>query len=165
MADFRRPSSSMAYDDDEILDRMMPGLPDVPDYPVGLRFTISDRVLELCDTDGDCGPGDTIRFALMGEAASVERKIDGCRIEIEIAFLALGEGTLTELDPMDRPCLCLLDTELEKLDLDDAAERGDLIHMCGEARVDATNDPRYGDRTVTLQITDLQCVEDEDAEG
>lgn len=63
-------------------------------------------------------------------------------------------------------CLCLTEQELEKLDLDDECEVGDMIHLFAMARVTSIskNDTGTGTKCrIELAVTDL-AVEDEDDE-
>ena len=163
MAGFRQ-MADMAYSDDEILDRRMPQRPEPPEYPTELSFSVSQEVVERCGGEGECRPGDTVRFAAMAEATAMSRKIDGCRIEVELTMLSLGDGQLTDLDEGERPMLCLLDGTMERLDLDDEAQSGDLLHLIGTVRVESADESRYSaGRRLTLQIVEM-CVEDEDQE-
>jgi hypothetical protein len=64
-------------------------------------------------------------------------------------------------------CICLTEVELEKLNLDDDCEVGDMIHISGMARVTSIskNETDAGcNCRVELSITDL-AVEDEDLEA
>jgi hypothetical protein len=164
MAGFRQ-HASMAYSDDEILDQMRPSMPEPREYPGGLSFTISAEDVERCGGEGECRPGDVIDFAMMIQASAVERKIDGCRIEGQIMMLSLGDNPLVEMpDDGMRPCICLLDGDMERLDLDDDAASGDLLHLIGRARVEATNESQYSSgKRATFQIIEAS-VEDEDQE-
>lgn len=73
-------------------------------------------------------------------------------------------------DPGDYPpglCLCLDENDLEKLDLDDNVEAGDLIHLFAMAKVTSVHqNDRDGTKScrVELQIMFLG-VEDEDMES
>lgn len=63
-------------------------------------------------------------------------------------------------------CICLTEAELEKLDLDDDAQIGDMIHGFFMARVTSIskNDNGAGAKCrIELAITDL-ALEDEDTE-
>ena len=64
-------------------------------------------------------------------------------------------------------CICLTEVELEKLNLDDDCEVGDMIHISGMARVTSIskNETDNGCHCrVELAITDL-AVEDESTEA
>lgn len=63
-------------------------------------------------------------------------------------------------------CLCLTETELEKLDLEEECEIGDVIHLFALAKVTSVSKQDSGDGPkcrIELAITDL-AVEDEDNE-
>jgi hypothetical protein len=156
-----RQMSSMELDDDEKIDRMF-GTPEgLPDYPPGLQFTIDKADLgKFCD--GECSPGMTLRFAAMGNATSVYRSVDSVRIEVELREMAGEDGKFVEMDRP--PSICLCGPELEKLDLDEECERGDMIHIIGTARVESLSSPAYGGDMVGLQIVEM-CVEDESEES
>ena len=64
-------------------------------------------------------------------------------------------------------CISLCDNEIDKLDLEDDCEIGDLLHMHCLAKVTAIskNEMESGSRTrIELQIIGISC-EDEDAEN
>ena len=63
-------------------------------------------------------------------------------------------------------CICLTEVELEKLDLEDDCEVGDLVHLFCMAKVTSVskNDTGRGPKCrVELAITDME-VENEDTE-
>lgn len=63
-------------------------------------------------------------------------------------------------------CLCLTETELDKLDLEEECEVGDMIHLFAMARVTSISKQDTGDGPrcrIELAITDM-AVEDEDTE-
>lgn len=161
MAELRQ-MADFEYDDDDKLDHML-GMPAVepPDYPSGMKFTLTSVDLAKICT-GDCSPGMTLNFAAMGTAMSVEHTLEGCRIEVELSQMAGEDGKFTDLDMP--PFVCLCGPELAKLDLDEDCERGDTIHLIGMARVERTSQPQYGGDSVTLQITQAY-IEDESGES
>jgi hypothetical protein len=164
MAGFRQPLASVEYSDDEKFDRIMDQSkagPDQPDYPPGLQFTISREDLgKFCE--GDCAPGMTLRFAAMGTATSVMRDMDGCRIEVELGEMAGDDGKFVKMD--SPPSVCLCGPEMEKIDLEEDCERGDMLHLIGTARVERTTSHEFGGDMVSLQIIEL-AVEDESEEN
>lgn len=163
-----RKFASMAHSDDELFDmaKARAGIndSDIPEYPPGLRFTVRECCFERLGIDGAVQPGATVKFAAMARATSVNRRTDGCRIEAQIDMLSLDEGQFAELEEGMQPSICLNENDHERLDLDDDAEKGDLLHIIGSARVDSTDDPSWGDKSVTFQITDA-TVESESQES
>jgi hypothetical protein len=166
MAGMRR-FASMAHSDDELFDmaKARAGISndDVPEYPPGMRFTIHEADFEALGI-GDVQPGANVRFAAFARATSVNRRTDGCRIEAQIEMLSLDEGEFVDLEEEMRPSICLNEHDHERLDLDEEAQRGDMLHLIGTARVESTDDNRYMGRSVSLQIIEAD-VEDEDQEG
>lgn len=151
----------MEYDDDELLDRMAPEY-EPPTHPLGLQFQIDEADLKKAAGE-DGKPGDTLRFSSMAEVTSIYRGEEGSRIELELRLFAGEDGDFFELTRTG--CICFCAPELEKLDLDDDCELGDLIHLIGEARlVSVSNHPMMGD-IACLQITDLTYAEDESTES
>ena len=152
---------SMAYDDDEMLDRMIGPDFTPPEHPPGLMFSISKDDLEKAGAVGG-DPDDTMRFSAMCEVTSVFRGRQDCRIELEMTMFAGEDGKFFDLSQPAHICLC--GPELEKLELDDDAERGDMIHLIGTARMGSSSDTEWGGQTTMLQITELTC-EDESNEA
>lgn len=156
-----RQMASLEYTDEEKFDRMFPEMPEPEIYPSGLMLMIDKADLgKLCD--GECAPGMTLRFAAMGTATSVYRDSDSVRIEVELGQMAGENGQFAEMDRP--PSICLCGPEMEKLDLAEECERGDMIHIIGSARVQSVSSPSYGGDMVGLQITEM-CVEDESEEN
>lgn len=60
-------------------------------------------------------------------------------------------------------CIALTNEELEKLDLDDDCEVGDLLHMICMAKVTSVNKNEGGCR-IEMQIFDIETLEDENTE-
>ena len=90
------PMVSMELDDESKLDAVMPmPMPDKPDYPWGLRISLTEEELEKLDLDHkDAQVGGV--FHLHGLAritsVSVNKNTDGkesCRIEAQIEDLAI----------------------------------------------------------------------------
>lgn len=155
-----RRFTPLAYDDDEILDRLAMKLPEPPEYPSGLQFRLSmDDLGKICD--GECAPGMMLQFAAMGEATSVYRDMDDCRIEVELSQMAGPDGHFVDMDMP--PSISLTGAELGKLDLDDDCERGDTIHIIGHARVESMSSSEFSEG-ITLQIVEAE-IEDESEEG
>lgn len=156
-----RRLASLEYTDDEKIDRLIGPEPKAPDYPEGLSFSLGrDDLGKICE--GPCEPGMTLQFMAMGEALSVYRGTDEIRIEVEFCMMAGADGKFAEMD--QPPCICLCGSELEKLDLADDAEKGDMIHIIGTAKIVSTSSPRYGEDGVSLQIVEA-AIEDESTEG
>lgn len=157
----------MAHDDDQLYDmaKARAGIDDsdLPEYPSGLRFTVMECCFERLGID-TMEPGATVKFAAMARATSVNQRIDGCRIEAEIDMLSLDGGQLAELDEGARPSISLDENDHARLDIEQGCERGDMLHLMGEARVEAVDDNRWMGRSVTLQITAAD-VESEDGEA
>ena len=136
---------------------------DLPEYPPGCKFTVRESSFEALGIE-DPKPGATIEFAAMARVTSTSLEIDGCRIELEIDMLKLGEGEFAELDEGAKPCICLDENDHERLDLDEhTAQKGHLLHLMGEAQVVKVDDNAYMGGSVTLQIM-RATVEDEDEE-
>jgi hypothetical protein len=156
-----RSLAPMEYSDDEKWDRMSG--PDVspPDYPPGLQFSIcQDDLTEAGAEDGE--PGDTMRFAAMGEVTSIFKGREDCRIEIQIGEFAGDDGKFFDLS---EPCyISLCSAELDKMGLDADCERGDMIHLIGEARLENMSSSSYGGERCMLQVTHL-TFEDESEEN
>lgn len=154
---------SLAHDDEDKYD-LGKGMPDsweAPDYPTGCSFSLSAADLAKAKAEGG-EPGDSMRFSAMGEATSIFKSLDGCRIEIEIGSFAGDDGKFFELE--SSTCICLTQSELEKMDLDAGCERGDTIHLIGTARMESASSTEYGGDRVCLQITEL-TFEDESEES
>jgi hypothetical protein len=156
--------TSMALDDDQIYDLCKGTVEgyEPPEYPNRLQFSMSAEDFAKADAEGG-DPGDTMRFSAMAEVTSVMRGIDDSRIELEISMFAGEDGKFFDLTMP--PCICLCGPELEKLGLDDDAERGDLLHLTGMLRMESVSDNEWSGRRVSLQITDLAFVENESDES
>ena len=90
-----RPLTSMEYDDEDSLDACCPmPMPCKPDYPYGLRITLTDKELEKLKIDhADAFVGGTFHGHFMARVTSVsadensDRK--SCRLEAQIEDLAI----------------------------------------------------------------------------
>ncbi len=60
-------------------------------------------------------------------------------------------------------CISLTHEELDKLDLEDDCEIGDLLHMVCMARVKSVNKNESGCR-IEMEIFDIETLEDENTE-
>lgn len=164
-----RKFTSLAHDDEQLWDmakaRAGLGGDDLPEYPPGLRFTVRECCFERLGIDGTVQPGATVKFAAMARATSVNRRTDGCRVEAEIDMLALDDGEFADLEEGMRPSICLNEADHERLDIEDTAERGDLLHLQGTVRVESTDDPSWGDKSITFQILEGMVAEIEDGEA
>ena len=90
----------MEMDDDEKLDRAIPDMPSKPDYPWGLRISLTEKELKKLELDADCDIGDMIDLRAFAVVTSVSKnKMDGgeecCRVELQIQKLAV-ENEMTE---------------------------------------------------------------------
>ena len=61
-------------------------------------------------------------------------------------------------------CICFTGAELAKVELSDNAERGDMIHLIGTARLESRSDNEFGGKSACLQVLELS-YEDESAES
>lgn len=129
-----RKLKSMEYDDFEKYDfsrKMSAGMPEPPDYPYGLNFSLKREDLEKAGGDPKAKPGATMPFSAIGEVTSCHESEDSCRIEVEFMEFAGSDG---EFFALERPTsICLQKPELDKLDLDADCDIGDMIHLVGEA--------------------------------
>jgi hypothetical protein len=91
------PWSSMVSlelsDDDKIDTACPPALADVPDYPWGMRITLTHRELEKIGKEADCRPGDMLEFRAVARVIGVYRN-DGPmgpedRVELQIEQMAV----------------------------------------------------------------------------
>lgn len=159
-----RQLKSVAYDDEELYDRSRGMPPDYepPEYPCGLCFSVSKA--DLAKAGGDGGePGATMRFSAMGEVTNTFQGIKECRIEVELSQFAGEDGKFFELEHPAH--ICFQGPELEKVEMSDNAERGDMVHLIGTARLESISDQEYADGPMaSLQITEL-TYEDESAES
>jgi hypothetical protein len=151
----------MSYSDDELYDRQSPEW-EPPMHPPGLMFSLAATDLEQAGCDGG-DPGDSCRFSAMGEVTSIFKGTKDCRIEIELQQFAGEDGKFFDLSEPASICLC--GPELEKMELEADCERGDLIHLIGEARLESQSSTEFGGDRCTLQITHLAAVEDESTES
>jgi hypothetical protein len=91
-----RVMKSMELDDEDKLDTAMPiAMPDKPDYPYGLRITLTDKELAKLDLDHkDAEVGGTVHLFAMARITSVSENNTGngdkcCRIELQIEDLGI----------------------------------------------------------------------------
>jgi hypothetical protein len=97
----------MELSDDEKIDREMPGAtPSKPDYPWGLRISLTEKELEKLDLDCDeCEDGDMVDLRAFAVVTSKSTEThDGkrtCRIELQIQKLAV-ENEMTEDEDEDK---------------------------------------------------------------
>ena len=91
-----RVMNSMELDDEDKLDTAMPiAMWNKPDYPYGLRITLTDKELQKLDLDhADAEVGGTIHGFFMARITSVsENEVNGgekcCRIELQIENLGI----------------------------------------------------------------------------
>ena len=84
----------MEMDDDEKLDRAIPEMPLAPDYPWGLRISLTEKELEKLGLDADCDIGDMIDLRAFAVVTSVSKNkstegADSCRVELQIEKMAV----------------------------------------------------------------------------
>jgi hypothetical protein len=154
---------SMAHDDEQLYDlaKGMPADYEPPEYPTGLQFSVTKEDLEKAGGEGG-EPNATMRFSAMGKVTSTFKDRENCRIEVELTEFAGEDGKFFELSRTTT--ICFQGPELEKVELSDNAERGDMIHLIGTARVESVaSHEAFGDMA-TLQVTELN-YEDESAES
>lgn len=86
---------SMELADEDKLDTLMPiAMPDKPDFPYGLRITLTEKELEKLDLDiGDASVGGVFHLHGLARITSVSCEQreghDCCRIEAQIEDLAI----------------------------------------------------------------------------
>jgi len=89
------PMVSMELDDEDKLDAVMPiAMPSRPDFPYGLRISLTEKELDKLELDPeDAVVGGTIHGHFMGRITSVnvtkENDRTCCRIEVQIEDLAI----------------------------------------------------------------------------
>ncbi len=162
-----RALRSVEYDDSEKYDRaraMVAGPMSVepPDYPPGLCFSMTMGDLEKAGGEGGM-PDETMRFSAMGEVTNTFVGREDCRIEVELTQFAGDDGKFFELS--QPACICFTAAELEKVDMSNDAERGDMLHIIGTARLESKTDSEFMGQMACLQITELNYVEDESEES
>ena len=156
-----RSLSDVGYSEDEIYDRMAGPDFSPPDYPPGLQFSLTSEDLAQAGCE-DGEPGDTCRFAAMGEVTSVFKGRDDCRIELQLGEFAGEDGKFFDLSEPAYISLC--GPELEKMGLEADCERGDTIHLIGEARMESCSSTEFGGDRCMLQVTHLSYAENESDE-
>jgi hypothetical protein len=159
-----RDLKSVAYDDEEMWD-MAKGMGpsyEPPEYPCGLCLSVSQEDLAKAGAE-EGEPGDTMTFSAMGEVTNTFRGIKDCRIEVELTEFAGEDGKFFDLSSPAH--ICFQGPELEKVEMSDNAERGDTVHLIGEARLESLSDDELGDvKMARLQIVRM-TYEDESAES
>lgn len=95
---------NMELADDDKLDMVCPpALEDMPDYPYGLRITLTHRECEKLDLEPDCCVGDVIDLRCFARVTSISsNETTGgpeCRIELQITDMACEN----EMDEEDMP--------------------------------------------------------------
>lgn len=76
----------LAYDDEEMIDNTMPSMPDRPEYPYGMRISLTGRELELM---GLALPktGDMLDLRAMACVRSVSDDGSTQRVECQLEML------------------------------------------------------------------------------
>lgn len=149
----------MAYDDEEILDRLIGPEGKIPDYPPGLCFSLSGDTIKAIGAEG-IKPDDSMRFSAMGEVTSVYVGREDCRIELQVSHFAGPDGKFQELEMPSHLCLC--GPELNKMELEADCERGDTIHLIGEARLEGKSDTEWAGEQYSFQVTKLTYEDESD---
>jgi len=85
---------SMELADEDKLDAVQPiPMPDKPDFPYGLRISLTDKELTKLGVEADCEIGDYIDLRAFARVTSVSANETGdgkcCRVELQIEQLAL----------------------------------------------------------------------------
>lgn len=96
------PLVDMELDDEDKLDTCMPIACDRPDYPYGLRISLTEKELAKLGLDADCEIGDMIDMRCFGSVTSVSMN-DGehgksVRIEIQIEKMAVEDESTEAMD-------------------------------------------------------------------
>lgn len=91
-----RKMVSMELDDEDKLDGRQPiPMPNKPDYPYGLRISLTHSELEKLGLEPDCDVGDTVHMVAMGRVTSISisegEDNSNCRVEIQIEKLAVED--------------------------------------------------------------------------
>ena len=86
--------TDMSLTDDEKLDTVMPiRMADKPEYPCGLRISLSENELTKLGLEGDCEIGDTIDLRALAKVTSVSANETEtgrfCRVELQIEQMAV----------------------------------------------------------------------------
>ena len=89
----------MELDDEDKLDAVMPIPTEAPEYPFGLRISLTHRELEKLGLSCDCEIGDVIDLRAFAVVTSVSMSENHARVELQIEKLAV-ENEMTE-DPDD----------------------------------------------------------------
>jgi hypothetical protein len=89
-----RHMTDMELDDDDKLDAAMPAMAMRPDYPYGLRISLTEKDLAKMGLDHEeAEVGGTVHIFGMAEITSVSKTDDGngkcCRIEMQIQKLGV----------------------------------------------------------------------------
>ncbi len=158
-----RQLHDMAHDDDDLYDLSRGMGPDYepPEYPGGLCFSLCASDMKSADCEG-AKPGAVMRFSMMGEVTSIFQGTDNCRVELKVEQFAGEDGKFLDLT---EPChICLEDGQLMKMGLEADCERGDTIHLIGEACVQSRSDTEYGGERCMFQVTKMN-FEDESTES
>lgn len=91
-----RPMVSMEWDDEDKGEAIQafPALADQPDYPYGLRISLTEKELAKLGSDGsECFVGGILHIHALGRITSVS-STDGemgknCRVEVQLEDLAI----------------------------------------------------------------------------
>lgn len=153
----------MELDDHDAYDMAKGMGPDYepPEYPPGLCFSLCAADLKSADAEG-AKPGAVMRFSMMGEVTSIFHGMDDSRVELQVDEFAGEDGKFFKLK---EPChICLCDGQLMKMGLEADCERGDTIHLIGEACVQSCSDTEFGGERCSFQVTKMN-FEDESTES
>ena len=97
---------SLELDDDDKIDGTLEGpKPVVPDYPWGLRISLTEAEMRKLGLDDDPAVGDMLHFAAFAEVKhySVNDSGDGAqrRVELQITMMSCIEDESTEFEDED----------------------------------------------------------------
>ena len=93
---------SMELDDEDKVDMSSPISRVTPDWPWGLRISLSEKEIEKLGLDHDVDVGDLVDMRCFGEVTSVSKnQSDGkpcCRVEIQIQRMKIENEDLEDED-------------------------------------------------------------------
>ena len=102
-----RSYTSMELDDEDKLDRAIPQIADKPDYPWGLRISLTESELQKleCDPGDEPEVGDLLHFAAFAKVTSFSKNDTGNgserRVELQIVMMSCIEDESTEFEDDD----------------------------------------------------------------
>ncbi len=86
----------MELSDEDKIDASMPiAMPSKPDYPYGLRISLTHKELEKLGLDADCDVGDMLDMRCFATVMSVSKSEDDggsrCSVELQIEKMAIED--------------------------------------------------------------------------